>query len=82
MKKILKIISGLIIITSTSLSAIGCYKNNNIYDLKVLQSIIWQESAERKISLLNTFRAAIKQYDDVIEANKTFIIRCYLRNRK
>ena len=36
MKKILKIISGLIIITSTSLSAIGCYKNNNIYDLKVL----------------------------------------------
>ncbi|WP_339040814.1 HAD family acid phosphatase [Spiroplasma endosymbiont of Apeira syringaria] len=70
MKKILKIISGLIIITSTSLSAIGCYKNNNIYDLKVLQSIIWQESAERKISLLNTFRAAIKQYDDVIEANK------------
>ncbi|WP_425381134.1 HAD family acid phosphatase [Spiroplasma endosymbiont of Polydrusus pterygomalis] len=70
MKKILKTISGLIISITTSLSFIGCNKNENSYDLRALQTILWQESAERKISLLNTFRAAIKQYDDGIAANK------------
>lgn len=73
MKKILKVISGLIISTSSSLSIIGCNKNENMYDLKELQTILWQESAERKISLLNTFRATIKQYDDVIAANKNHL---------
>lgn len=70
MKKILKIISGLLISINASLSLIGCNKVENTYDLKKLQTILWQESAERKISLLTTFRAAIKQYDDVIAANK------------
>lgn len=42
MKKILKIISGLIISITTSLSLIGCNKNENSYDLKALQTILWQ----------------------------------------